>query len=120
MLYTATEADIPTIKNIIVTRLESIPRVKLLNFKFKIVADCLKLALLIEADALRLGFDSFIELPLVFDKTQLLNEIDEIAEGIKTARLETIVCSDLKPAPLTRRLPGTGLRGRWAMGRSHV
>lgn len=115
-----THKDENTIRHVIVTRLESLPRVKLLDFKMKVAFDCIKIALLLDVDDLRLGVESFFELPLVFDKAALLNELDEISEGIKTARLETIVCTDLKPSPLSRRLPGTGIRGRWASGRSHV
>lgn len=115
-----TGRDEPTIKHILTTRLETLPRVKILDFKMKTTRDCIKIAVLLDVDDLKLGVDSYFELPLVFEKTQLLNEIDEIAEGVKTARVEMLVCTDLKPSPLTRRLPGTGIRGRWAMGRAHV
>ncbi len=112
--------DEPTIRHIIDSRLTSLSNVAILEIKIKQALGCVKIAILLDVDHLRLVLDSYFELPLYFERTALLNEIDEIAEGIKLARLETLVCSDVRPEPLTRQLPGSGIRGRWGQTRVHV
>ena len=111
--------DDATIRNIIDTRLCSLPNVAILDFKIKELPDAVKIGVLLDIDHLKLSVCSIYELPKVFSRQRLLTEIDEVAEGIKVARLETS-CTRLEPSPLSRKLPGTGLRGRWNIQRPHV
>lgn len=57
----------------------------------------------------------FFDLPRFFDHTHLLNEIDEIVESVKKARIEASisVLRGHRPEKLRVALPGTGLDGRW-------
>ncbi len=55
---------------------------------------------------------SLFHLPEEFDHSHLINEIDEVAESFKAARINAVM--EGKPAPdIRRRMLGTGLRGRW-------
>ena len=106
-----------TIRNILETRLESLHLVKILEFKHKVVGDHIRIGVLLDVDDLKLCVSSVFELPLIFEKRELLNQVDEIAEAVKTARLE-VACTLALPTTHSRELPGTGMRGSW--GRVHV
>lgn len=55
---------------------------------------------------------SLFHLPAEFEHAHLVNEIDEVAEGFKAARVDRAL--DGKPAANVKRtMLGTGLRGRW-------
>lgn len=111
--------DDATIRNILETRLESLPGVKILDWKVKKMASCTKIGVLLDVDDLKLTVESVFELPHVFDKRQLLNEIDEIAEGVKQARIDT-ACVRIQPKPFSKLLPGTGIRGNFYPRREHL
>lgn len=104
--------DHTSIENIVKTRLHTMEGVEVWNVKIINKPDCMKVKVLIVADDLTLRFRSRFELPLSCPKDLLLNEVDEIAESIKAARL----VQKWTPYPASkemRELPGTGLRGRW-------
>jgi hypothetical protein len=105
-----------TIRNILETRLESLHGVSVLEFKHKIIGDHIRIGVLLDVDNLHLCVSSLFELPLRFEKRELLNQIDEIAEAIKTARLQ-VACERSEPSLHARPLPGTGMRAR---GRKHI
>ena len=117
--------DEPTIRNILQTRLESLPGVAVLDWKITPLKDAVRVDVLLDVDALAIGVKSAFELPRYFEKRQLLNEIDEIAEGVARARRE-LAGTELKHQQdavrvngvAWRGLPGTGLRSR--SGRVHV
>ena len=106
-----------TIRNILETRLEGMHGVKVLEFKHKPIGDHIRIGVLLDVDDLAIVVSSQFELPLIFEKRELLNQIDEIAEAVKTARLEVACTRDL-PTTHSRELPGTGMRG--TRGRVHV
>lgn len=56
---------------------------------------------------------SYFDLPVPFEHTQLVNEIDEIAEQYKAARLQVVGRGGLLTHP-DRQMRGSGLRGRWS------
>lgn len=59
---------------------------------------------------------SFFDLPAEFDRSHLLNEIDEIAEQLKVVRQETQrvgLVFDPGKTQARKVVVGTGLRGRW-------
>lgn len=111
-----TKDDHSTIKHIIETRLGSLPGVAILETRIRNLDDCIRCGVLLDVDNLELSVQGLFELPPVFDKTQLFNEVDEVAEAVKAARLERKF-TRLEPAPLQRPLPGNGLRGNWAKPR---
>lgn len=116
MLYT--HNDDASVRNIIETRIATLPNVAILDFKFERRGDCLKVGVLLDVDHLRLNVCSIEEFPLVFDKRQVLNWCDEIEDGIKHARLRT-AATRVRPSPLSEPLPGSGLRGNWTPMRHH-
>ncbi len=104
--------DHTSIENIVKTRLGSLPGIEVWTVKIINKPDCMKVKVIFVADDLTLRFRSRFELPLSCPKELVLNEVDEIAEAIKTARLEHKFTT-AKPSPVMRPLPGTGLRGKW-------
>ena len=104
--------DHTSIENIVKTRLGTIPGVEVWTVKIINKPDCMKVKVIFVADDMALRFRSRFELPLACPKELILNEVDEIAESIKTARLEHKFTT-AKPSPVMRPIKGTGLRGKW-------
>lgn len=117
MLYT--HNDDASVRNIIETRICTLPGVAMLDFKFKKIRDCVKVGILLDVDDLRLSVCSVEEFPLMFDKRQVLNWMDEIEAGIRHARIRT-AATRVRPSPLSEPLPGSGMRGNWSPARIHV
>lgn len=105
-----TADDTPTIRFALTRRLDAEPGVRVYDIKFHkeagVVAVHVELlvgnALIVESD---------FHLPDPFELGHLHNEIDEIAEHCKKARLEFWRHGRVMRG--RRELPGTGLRGRW-------
>lgn len=57
---------------------------------------------------------STFHLPAQFEHAHLINEIDEVAEGAKAARIDMAVNGRLMKFGEQRTMLGTGLRGNWA------
>ena len=69
------------------------------------------IAVFVEMVAGDLNMRSEFHLPLEFEHAHLVNEIDEIAEQCKAARMSYWLSG--RQMTERRDLPGTGLRGRW-------
>jgi hypothetical protein len=113
-----TFADRPTIRHAITKRLDKEREVSVLRIPIKRGKDCIRVGVLAQiGDHLLLR--SVFELPLEFEHAHLLNEIDEIAECCKSARvdyLRNIPANDVLETAresVSKELAGTGLRGRW-------
>jgi hypothetical protein len=116
-----TFADRPTIRHAITKRLDKEREVSVLRIPIKRGKDCIRVGVLAQiGDHLLLR--SVFELPLEFEHAHLLNEIDEIAECCKSARVDYLRNTPTNDGPIretaTREgvcneLAGTGLRGRW-------
>lgn len=85
-------------------------------FELKHLQDCIRVRLSLDVrggfyDDMKLRVNSEFELKPNCSKREVLNELDEIAEAVRIARLE----SKWKPAMHSgmATLPGTGVRGRW-------
>lgn len=117
-----THNDTATIRNILENRLNTLTRTRILDWRVRHNSECVRIGVLLNVDDLKLCVSGWFELPLVFEKRQLENEIDEIAEGVKEARRRAILTRALEGqevmlAPDT--LPGTGLRGHFLPKRIH-
>jgi hypothetical protein len=107
--------DGATIRNAITKRLsKELNVVRVLEINIKEHADCLRVGVLTDMDAIILR--SLFDLPKAFYHNTLLNQIDEIAEQCKAAWLNfhagvargmSIGSHDI------RTTLGTGLRGAW-------
>lgn len=121
-----TYADEPTIKNAIMRRLDP-PKGKkgergIKVCEIKIVPHLVEnppfiaVGMLLAIDSEHDGpiVRSLFHLPAVFEHAHLVNEIDQIAEQVKSARIDALTHS--KPMRLgeQRTMLGTGLRGLWA------
>jgi hypothetical protein len=115
-----TFADRPTIRHAITKRLDKEREVSVLRIPIKRGKDCIRVGVLAQiGDHLLLR--SVFELPLEFEHAHLLNEIDEIAECCKSARVDYLrsvpandsLAGETAHASVCRELSGTGLRGRW-------
>ncbi len=110
------EDGAPTIKFAITRRIEKERGVELLEVKVQNHPDADPPFIAVGVLALvddELVASSLFHLPEEFEHAHLLNEIDEVAEGFKGARIN--VAMEGKPEPdVRRRMIGTGLRGRWA------
>ena len=105
-----TADDTPTIRFAILRRLDQEPGVKVCEVKFQQHHDCLSVGLLAtlgDSIITRSRFD----LPLHFEHSHLINEIDEIAEQYKVARRDFFTAG--RAVSEEKTLDGTGLRGRW-------
>jgi hypothetical protein len=105
----------PTIKFAIERRLDKEPGVRVLEVKIQphptAVPAFIAVGVLAIIDEDLIATGTF-HLPWEFEHIHLLNEIDEIAEGYKLARIN--VALEGKPGEgMKRTLLGTGLRGRW-------
>jgi len=116
-----TYEDQPTIKNAIMKRLGKEPGVQIADIVVKDMKDHIQvgvwLILVDIADEYTIpDVRSWFDLPASFYLRQLHNEIDEIAESVKTAK-RNIGAGRLLWTPTEgfkrQYLPGTGLRGRW-------
>ena len=58
---------------------------------------------------------SYFHLPAEFELRHLHNEIDEIAEQYKSARIDMALNGRMMKFGEQRTMLGTGLRGNWAM-----
>lgn len=113
-----THNDDASIKNIIETRITTLHNVDLLEFRFKKAEGCVKVLAAFHVDH-RLVVVSQEEFPLIFDRRAVLNWMDEIESGIRSARLDAALA--WKPEPgVWKSLPGTGMRGNWSADRHHV
>lgn len=116
MLYTI--RDESSIRNILFTRLESVPGVKIIEHRIKQIGDAIRVGVLLEIDDLRLLVQSIEEFPKQVDRRQILNFCDEVIEGVKQARLETCVVR-VQPRAFVEEVRGTGIRGHWDPKRLH-
>ena len=113
--------DTPTIRNAIIKRLDKEPGVAVADIKIEGAKDHIKVGVwLMLTDTQQAGgivdIRSFFDLPDEFEIGHLHNEIDEIAEHCKKARLKTGVGRILFMPGVDRKrefLTGTGLRGWW-------
>ena len=113
--------DWPTIKNAIQKRVGAEPGIRVVDIKIKNLGDpkspegeFIKIGVEVLIDSHWEAF-SVTELPKEFQHIHLLNQIDEMIESFKAARLngwKKGEISDVKN-PTLNRLPGTGLRGHW-------
>jgi hypothetical protein len=111
-----TAEDAPTIRHAITRRLDTERGVAVREVKVEPHPDevpaFIAVGVLAELDG-RLVADAVFHLPSEFELAHLHNEIDEIAEGFKSARIDAAL-SGLPAVGAMRRLLGTGLRGGWA------
>lgn len=106
-----TADDKPTIRYAILRRLDKETGVQVCAIKFVEGDDCIGVGVLAKLGNTIITSSQF-QLPLVFEHSHLLNEIDEIAEHIKDARRDFFTAA--LPVSEVRKIAGTGLRGRWA------
>ena len=110
--------DEPTIRHAIMRRLEAENGVKVFTLLIRDHKDFIKAGVGCTVGApSMLGTQPLItehlfELPVPFEHSHLINEIDEICEKIKEARKRHFLAGS--PSTPRQHLPGTGLRGRWA------
>lgn len=104
-----TADDLPTIRFAIVRRLDLEPGVKICDLKMVPRPGCIAVGVLAMINETAHVISRF-ELPDPFELSHLHDEIDEIAEHVKTARKNA--GAGLLELP-ERTIPGTGLRGRW-------
>lgn len=120
-----TYADEPTIKNAIIRRIDP-PKGKkgergLKVCEVKIEPHLLQnppfiaVGVLIAVDSEHDGpiVRGVFHLPAVFEHAHLINEIDEIVDRAKGARIDIKVNGKLMRLGEQRTMLGTGLRGRW-------
>lgn len=109
--------DIPIIRQAIYNKLETLPHARLGEEPtIHVVEDedppHIRVGIRLQIDEGNLYVESIFHLPLSFELRQVHNEIDEIAENVKEARLS--YWRNGRPAHTGRvKLRGTGLRGRW-------
>ena len=107
-----TAADTPTIRNAVHKRLGKEPGVKICDIKFTKSEIAIRVGIVAT-----LGLDdrivtrSMFDLPSEFEHAHLVNELDEIAEQYKAARLDFFRNGGVEGE---KEVTGTGLRGRWA------
>jgi hypothetical protein len=117
-----TAEDKPTIRNAIRKRLDRERGVRVLSVPVKEHEDCIRVGVHIllenliqltadESAEVPLQLISRFELPLSFEHAHLVNEIDEIAEQCKKARLDWWMRGRKLEGFV--ELAGTGARGRW-------
>lgn len=125
-----TADDTPTIRNAITKRLGKEPGVAVADLKFQKYrrgdeyADVehggllriaqqpfIRVGLLVQLGA-SIIHKSVFDLPNPFEHGHLLAELDEIVDSFKTARKDFFTAA--LPVSNEKRIPGTGLRGRWA------
>jgi hypothetical protein len=104
--------DEPTIRHAILKRLDKERDVRVCHIPIARSADCITVGILAQIGSGALIVKSRFELPLEFELTQLHNQIDEIAESYKAARMG--YWREGRPQHMPERaLPGSGLRGGW-------
>lgn len=106
--------DAPTIRWAILKRLDKEPGVKVLQTPIGLRADCITVGVLALIDD-ALITDSKFELPKQFSLIQVHNQIDEIAESFKAARLDHFgrgLRGQHQASP-RNVLAGSGLRSGW-------
>lgn len=106
-----TGEDIPTIRNAIQKRLGAERGVTLRDIPIELSEDCIQVGVLATLGE-TLIVSSRFDLPSEFEISHLHNEIDEISEHYKTARADFWLNARMMAEP-KRKIPGTGLRGRW-------
>jgi hypothetical protein len=104
--------DEPTIRNAILKRLSVERGIRLLDIKIKRHKDNVAIGVLAQLDTVLLVRSRF-DLPPEFEYTHLHNEIDQIAEQYKCARIDYWRNGRPEAMP-EREVIGTGLRGLWA------
>ena len=104
-----------TIQHMIRWRLETVPGVCgfLRGPEITHKPDCIHVALWLDVDNLELTLHSEFELKRNPMRREVLNEIDEIEQGIRNARLQHKWTRHVPRFSGWHSLPGTGLRGRW-------
>lgn len=105
--------DAPTIRFAINRRMDKEPGVRVGEIKIAPHPKAFPPYIQVEAElylGATLTVRSAFHLPAEFEHRHLLNEIDEMAEACKVARLDFWRQGQAK---LGSHLPGTGLRGRW-------
>ena len=113
------KTDKPTIRNAIFKRFTDDLGIIIADIAFKDLPDGVRVNVwLLDSRHIQtaglLDIQGQFDLPEQFQHSHLLNELDEIAEGVKEARRKTGIAI-LVAAPTYRQpVKGTGLRGRWA------
>jgi hypothetical protein len=115
--------DAPTIRNAILKRLDKERGVKVCEIAIEphlgpLAGDDQHIAVgvLYVLDSEHDGpiLRSIFHLPAEFEHRHLLNEIDEVCEHAKMARVDVAIRGKIMRFGEQRTLLGTGLRGRWA------
>lgn len=122
-----TDADTPLIRYAIIRRLDQEPGVRVVELLFeryeigdRYLADdgvrvarepFIRVGVLATVGALLQARSKF-DLPVPFEHSHLVNEIDEIAEQHKAMRREFFLSP--MAAGAERQAKGSGMRGRWA------
>lgn len=106
-----TADDTPTIRFAINRRLDAEPGVRVIDIKFRKEPGVIAVHLELTVGG-ALSVNSDFHLPDPFELGHLHNEIDEVAEACKQARLD--FWRNGRVMAGRKELAGTGLRGRWA------
>lgn len=101
--------SLPIIKHALHRRLGKEPGVRVADVRCLVAKD--HIAVFVDLAAGDLGLHSEFHLPLEFEHAHLIDQIDEIAEQVKAARMSYWLSGRQTER---RELSGTGLRGRWA------
>lgn len=110
-----TVRDTPTIRNAIMKRLGKEPGIDSVHTTFrKHPGEYIGVDIEIYLQGSGYWVNSTFDLPDPFEHAHLLNEIDQVAEGVKAARKAMFGrCAGLIVTPRVQ-LAGTGRRGLWA------
>lgn len=109
------ETDTPIIRRMIMRRLESEKGVKILATSIRPAKDCIHIGIWWHLDDWLIG-DSHTDLQPPYERIQLVNEIDKIAEQLKTVRRlkgQKKQFSQLIGLMEPFRTIGDGLRAHW-------
>jgi hypothetical protein len=111
-----TDEDTPTIRNAIYRRLDNEPGVKICEIKFAKGLHHIAVGVLASIDDMDDGpiTRSVFDLPIPFEHSHLVEEIDQIAEQLKAARKAHYGSGGGLILTPERQLVGTGRRGLWA------
>lgn len=108
-----TETDLPIIRHAITKRLGAERGVRIVGIPMQAKDGHIAVGVLAVLDEGSLIVSSQFHLPIPFELAHLHNEIDEMAEQYKAARVKFWASGRVMKIPATA-LAGSGLRGNWA------